>query len=208
MKIEVYKCRFTGTLFELGQKKEYIKHLKELRKNMKADREYQRIRNTFDKWLAEEKEKIVHVDMIAPWLLKNQQYLMKSCNAMDCHAWLSDNFFPATDEFTKIEMTARYSPSVSNTHSCPHNGVTNWGGRVKGAPTGYPGFKINVSGTLKRAKKHMSAYPYSAIFKLVRIHATAGGGGNENWSYCGEIFLADWPGLGQQLLADKLRGTE
>lgn len=206
MKIEVYKCRFTGKLFELKQKKSYIKHLEELRKDMKAEREFARIRNTFAAWLAAEKEKIVHVDMIVPWILKNQRYLMKSCNALNVHAWSGDKFHPVTDEFTKMTLKATYNPLVSNTHTCPHNGVTNWGGRVPGAPHGYPGFRIEIAGCLKRHKKNMGSYPYSGVLKLIRIHTSCGGGGNENWSYSGEIFLADWPGLGQQLLVEKLKG--
>lgn len=33
-----------------------------------------------------------------------------------------------------------HSDSVSNTHDCPIDGVTNWAGRVKDAPRGYPGW--------------------------------------------------------------------
>ena len=207
MRIEVYKCPFTGNIFEKKDKDKYIKHLEKLRANMKEDREYKKIKDKFDGWLAAEKEKITHIDMIVPWIIENQRYLMKAYNAVDPSSNWDGKFHPATDKFTKLKLTANYDPSVSNTHTCPHNGVTNWGGRVVGAPRGYPGWHGHIEGSFFR-KKDKHRYPISALFKLLRLNTGTGGGGNEEWGYSVEIFLADWPGLAQQLTFEKLRGTK
>jgi len=204
MKIQVYKCRFTGAIFDFKDRNKYIKHLKDVRADMKAKRRDENIRLKFDKWLAKEKENIVHVDMIVPWILENQKYLMNAVNAI-YRPTKYDKFYSAIDEITQLTTTFVYNKEISNSHSCPHNGVTNWGGRIKNAPRGYPGWSGYVNGVLKRDEKHMSSYPISSLFKLIRIHTGSGGGGNKNWGFHAEVFLADWPGLEQELTINKLK---
>ena len=198
MKVTVNKCRFTGQLFE--NDKEYANHLQRIRRQHKAAREAGAIKNDFASWLAAEKDKLRSPSELCSWLLENQVFLMKSCNALGVHSWSSDKFYPETDKFTKIEFerVPDFQPNLSNSHSCPKGGVHNWCGKTPGAPTGYPGWGGYVRGTLTRAKKHMSSYPYSAIFNLVDIHTGTGGGGNEHWGYDVKIFAADWPTLGEE----------
>lgn len=43
-----------------------------------------------------------------------------------------------------LRWDIRFQESVSNTHECPIDGVTNWGGRTEGAPRGYPGWMGRV----------------------------------------------------------------
>lgn len=166
-------------------------------------------KKTFADWLAEEKENICTVDEIAPWILLNQRKLMDTANKYGYFSF-NDKFFD-DDNFTAIEIyQANYSNSVSNTHSCPHNGVTNWGGRNKmpdgsAAPRGYPGWSANIKGALARSKSRMGAYPYDGIMKLIKLHTGTGGGGNNDWRYDCKIFLADWPGLSTQLIVNKLK---
>lgn len=212
MKVEVYKCRFTGEIFEKKEKIKYVKHLKELRTEMKESRMHKRLCIEFHTWFEKEKESITHIKMIPEWFLKNQRMIMDACNANvapvkgGSNSW-ADPFY-STDEFTKIEITdVRWSDTVSNSHSCPHNGVTNWGGQRPDAPRGYPGWRININGTLKRAKKHMSRYPYGLALNMVGIKTGTGGGGNTDFRYGAEIFIADWSGLQQQLVFEKLKGV-
>lgn len=154
MRVEMYKCRFTGQLFELKDKKEYIKHLKEVRKQLKDAREEKRIRDTFDQWLKKEKETITHIDMIVPWILKNQRFLIKSYSALKYSGpWSHEKMYPVSDEFVDLTLTASYDPLVSNSHSCPHNGVTNWGGMNKGAPRGYPWLERYYSWKTEQAQE-------------------------------------------------------
>jgi hypothetical protein len=123
---------------------------------------------------------------------------MEIANFLGTHMF-RDQFNLDSDVFTKFEITnVVYNHSLANTHNCPENGVTNWGGRVVGAPRGYPGWKCRVSGSLSRNRKGSGSYPYSGLCALIRVLTGTGGGGNESWSYDADIFLDDWPGLKQQ----------
>jgi len=202
MRVEVYKCRFTGLIFEKHERRKYINHLKELRKEMRDEREYRQISKNFWKWLHEEKLKITHVDQIVPWFLENQKTIMKAfkagIHAKDYHSF-SEKFYPDTDEFTKLTLkVGRFNKLISNSHRCPDNGTTNWCVNDPTLPKGYPGWNGRIDGVLKRLPKHNNDYPYSALVNLVGLKTGSGGGGNESWGYDVKIFLADWPGLEQQ----------
>lgn len=211
MKITVNKCPYTGELFESDKK--YASHMSAMRRQRAADRAEKKKHDDFENWLAIEKEKIIHVEMIAPWILENQRDLMDFRNAGITPIFGFSNFdrrqFYRTDEFIKLELISlRYSHSVSNSHSCPYNGTTNWGGRNKDAPRGYPGWTGRVNGNCKRASNHSHKYPFSDILNIVGVHTGTGGGGNDDWGYHVDIFLADWPGLSQQLMFEKLKGEK
>lgn len=202
MKITVNKCPRTGKLFECDKK--YAEHEEKIRQSDAKIHHMQKVKDEFATWLKEEKEKITAVDMLAPWLLKNQRMIMDVCTVSGNS--LGDYTFYATDEFVRIDFErVHYSPLVSNSHSCPKGGVTNWG-RDKNLPTGYPGWSGRVTGSLTRASKHMHSYPYSRFLNMVSIKTGTGGGGNDGWGYDVKIFLDDWPGLAQQVLFEKLKG--
>lgn len=48
------------------------------------------------------------------------------------------------NEIIGLHWKMDYKDVVSNTHAAPHNGKTNWGGRHKDLPRGYPGFEGRV----------------------------------------------------------------
>lgn len=201
MRIEVYQCRFTGAIFQKKDVKKYIAHLAALRKSKARDRAYMRIRSTWESWLAEEKKKITHVDMIVPWFIANQKTIMDAVSAgiQPMYGYNHDGKFYDTDSFESISLTATYERNVSNSHACPDNGVTNWCAKDSNKPTGYPGWYGRIEGKLKRLKKHNGNYPYSSALALVGLKTGTGGGGNENWRYEVRLFLADWPGLKEQV---------
>lgn len=194
MKVTVNKCPYTGKLFE--DDKKYKAHLQKIRRERTAMRAEEKEKTEFAGWLAVEKEKIIHPNMIAPWMLENQDRLMVAANAFKLGTWSTDKFFPLTDKFTKIELMVKYTPRVSNTHCAPKGKVTNWHCKPD-LPNGYPGWSGNVSGVLTREKKHMSAYPYSHILNLVGIHTGSGGGGNEHWGYGVSLFAEEWPAMAE-----------
>lgn len=195
MKVVVNKCRYTGKLFE--DDKKYAAHLQKMRREQKAIREANIIRQEFYAWLANERETLYNPNELPAWILKNQQYLMKSCNALGFGGSFGDKFHSA-DKFTNIEFeNIRFSPKVSNSHSYPKNGVQNWGSKP-GIPTGYPGWSGYIKGTLVRDKKHMSSCPYTGILHLININTGSGGGVHANWGYDFKIFLDDWPKFGEE----------
>lgn len=75
-------------------------------------------------------------------------YIRRVVDQKVLHAWADSGSVqraryggPATLVGMKLEV--RWSPSVSNTHECPHNGVTNWAKNENG-PVEYPGWTGKV----------------------------------------------------------------
>ena len=56
----------------------------------------------------------------------------------------------------------RRDTSVSNTHDCPIDGVTNWGGRDQNRPFGYPGWEGRVWIRYKSDKETWGSDPFHA----------------------------------------------
>lgn len=205
MKIEVYRCRFTGQLFLKSEKEEYIEHLKSLREEKREKRKYERLRKTWKTWLAEEKKKITHLDMIGPWVLENQRKIMDAYNALGDSSWRGERWYK-TDKIEKLNLSFynKECKIQSNSHDCPEGGVTNWGSHPD-RPKGYPGWSGRLEGKTVRSKKHMSSYPSSDTLRFIGIKTGSGGGGNDDWGYSFTIFLADWPGLQQEVIEHEQR---
>jgi hypothetical protein len=123
---------------------------------------------------------------------------------------------PRLLEFTRFDM--RWSDSVSNTHSCPHNGVTNFSQSYnrqqgKNLPEGYPGWTGRADWIVAWPREWDGHYLGSDLFShgtfrtgRQRAHTGTGGGGGLSFSKkyncyvqsCGydfRIYAADWPGL-------------
>lgn len=216
MKVQVYKCRFTGKLFDLADRDKYVNHLLALRGDMKERRLEDRMKKAWATWIKAEKKKITHPDQIVPWFLENQKKIMATVNARATGSISShDKFSIKTDEFTKLVLDIKWDPNCSNSHRAPDGKPYNWCQKDLSLPTGYPGWKGRLSGCLKRISKHNGAYPYGDAYKLVGIKTGGGGGGNDNHSYDVTIFLDDWPGLRQEVrrmeeeeIIGRLRGTK
>lgn len=214
MKIQVRKCRFTGKLFEEKDVKKYILHLQKLREQKRNERIWENLRNTYATWLAEEKLRITHIDMVLPWFLANQQTIMDAANAIKFQdEYHRRDRFVAGDKFISIGFTTcDYSNNVSNSHSSPDSGIQNWCARDTSKPTSYPGWHGYIKGSLQRPKGQ-HGYPYGAALHMVGIKTESGGGGNNDWGYGCNLFLDDWPGLKEQvrgmeevLIINKLKG--
>lgn len=110
-----------------------------------------------------------------------------------------------------------YSDRVSNSHSAPRSGKTNWCGRAEGAPSNYPGFQGRVwirydsdkdfgfgSDPFRESMSHTGtggAGSYdgewkaiaSAYYKKFGHKRTTEIGRPELFSWDYKIFLDDWP---------------
>lgn len=207
MKVLVYKCRFTGKLFEEKNRKKYIAHLKKLRATMAEQRRIEYTKKTFKQWLVNEKKKIHRPEDIPEWFMKNQRTIMDAMNAGFGDGVLNRYEFYSTDKFIKLSFSNLcYNRLASNSHVRPDNGVGNWCGQDKTKPTGYKGWTGRVDGVLTRLPKHSSSYPYAGALNAIGIKTGAGGGGNSNWGYGVTIFVDDWPGL--QVTADEIEQKE
>lgn len=199
MRVQVFKCPFTGKLFEQDARDEYIQHLFKVRKNKQETRQAQRLKMERLEWIAKEKAAIKRVEDIPDWILDNQEALMNAYNRLTNRY---EKFFP-TDEFRDIKFDfLHYSDSASNTHCAPAGKPMNWGCKPD-LPRGYPGWCGNVQGSLHRESKHQGQYPYSDLLQFLQIHTGSGGGGNANWRYGFTIFLEEWPSLQAQVDANK-----
>jgi len=196
MKIQAWKCPYTGKIFEEKDRAKYIACRRKGRKDFLRQQEADNLRNTWKAWLLAEKMNITDPFQIPEWFLENQKKIMEATNAIHgVNRWASDFFVPE-DEFVALVFTGiKYSELVSNSHSCPVGGVQNFIGDNT-MPKGYPGWSGYIKGSLIRPAKYDSGYPYSAALNLVGIHTGSGGGGNKGFGYDIKIFLGDWPGLG------------
>ena len=85
------------------------------------------------------------------------------------------------NEIVGFHWDLRYNNSVSNSHSAPKNGKTNWGGRHKDVPRGYPGFEGRVWIRYARSCDFGSA---NEPLAKMRLYTGTGGAGTYSgpWS--------------------------
>ncbi len=187
-----FRCPWTKRIF--GEKKTYVKHLKWLREN----RMHSRIRATAllrkkgDLWNQPTFEDIIK------WIEINPDFMFDNGYR---ESWRREGTEKYRDKFwIKITyLNLRWEPSASNTHSCPRNGVTNWGGR-ENAPRGYPGYV----GSIEYQLSHDIGFG-SDVMRGLSVHTgTGGGGGGLKFGYSVTFFDADWPGLVKNRLLDIL----
>lgn len=119
---------------------------------------------------------------------------------------------PVLLEFTRVDL--HWSPSVSNTHSCPHNGMMNWGS-MSGLPHGYPGWHGHMEWQVAWPRELEYLTLGSDLFggyRQTRVHTGCGGGGNmqhdprygctvQTFGREVRIYAADWPGIARVELA-------
>ena len=187
-----FQCPWTKQIF--GAKKSYVAHLKRIRQ----DRIYRNIRNRRRQALLDDFNNQRGFEEIMRWVELHPEFFFD--NGIN-RGWDSDRARHEklrSDWSVKITLLElNYSPSVSNTHACPRNGVTNWGGDTKlkdgtPAPRGYPGW----SGRIEFEVSHKDVRWGSDVFKNTGIHTGTGGSvGGGIYGYDVKFFASDWPGL-------------
>lgn len=218
--ITVWKCDRTGKLFE--NKSKYQTHLRKLAKERIVRRQIQIKEAEADTWWAAAYEREMSIDDWRQFVINNQNRFWAEAAANSSYNW---NYVgkshgrrknsvvcpvPELLEFTIFNLS--WSPCVSNTHSRPHNGVTNWGGQEtvdgKPAPRGYPGWHGQVEWIVRWPKEWDGVYIGSDLFlgSRCRAHTGGGGGGGMNYNkqyecfvqrfgYEFRLYAADWPGM-------------
>lgn len=193
MKILVNKCPDTGSLFECD--KQFKNHRAKLSRAQRAQEKQQQELTNARLEIDKIRGLLTDPADLSRWFIQHQTRLIELYNRVK-QPWDSQRFYP-TDSFTKVASKMVYDDCVSNTHHCPDGGVTNWGWsrRNNGLPTGYPGWRGDISGALVRDKRHMSSYPTTELLEFYKIKTGSGGGGNESWRFEAHLFLDDWPSL-------------
>lgn len=118
-------------------------------------------------------------------------------------AYVQEKLSDLTGVPVKVFMDVKYTPSVSNSHSCPIDGVTNWGSRDADKPTSYPGYQGQIKIIWGDAKIKLKSYHGGRVDYLSSDHITmfaglntgSGGAGNSSCSYGLRLFDADFPKL-------------
>ena len=192
-----YQCPWTQQLY--STKRSYIKHLKELR----ATRMHRRARANRWQRLGEDLWNQTSFEKIVKWVELHPEWFLNNAKR---RSWASDatRFESIRDSFsiniTYLQLT--WSDSVSNSHSCPHTGVTNWGGRKLDAPRGYPGWQGRIEYEINCELPGFS----SDIMERTRIHTGSGNGGKRS-RFEVKFFDDDWPGLVKGQMWETLKGN-
>lgn len=222
--ILVWKSDEDGKIFE--DKAKYQKHLRKLATHRRAQRKLQIENDAADAVWAELYEREQSIEQWAQMVIDNQHLFWAEAAKGDPYDWervgkklgrgKNASVMPAPVLLEFTELNLRWSDCVSNTHSCPHNGVTNWSqSRPENAhlPKGYPGFTGSIQWMCAWPKEFGGIYLVSDLFSCgsfrsgrQRAHTGTGGFRGEGYSekhkcetqssgYDFKLFAADWPGL-------------
>ena len=189
-----FRCPWTKRVF--GAKKDYVAHLRTLRR----DRMHAAIRKRIsqnqhaDLWGQSSFE-----DIIA-WVERNPEFFFdrgsycRGDSRQDRIAHYRDKFWI---RITYLDL--RRDEHASNSHAHPRDGFSNWGSNCKHPqtgeilPRGYPGWRGNIEYQMS----HDIGFG-SDVMKGTGIHTGSGGGRGDNcYGYGVTFFDSDWPGLNQ-----------
>jgi hypothetical protein len=220
MQIIAWKCEADGKIFE--DKKKYQNHLRKLAKVRRERRRIEVAEAERDALWAPLYEREQSLEEWRDMVIANQDLFWAEAAKQDPYDWSGVGKVrkgvampvPRLLEFTEFRL--KWNDMVSNSHSCPHNGMTNWGGHntERGAPRGYPGWEGRVEWIVAWPKEWAGVYLGGDLFNGLggrnggrqRAHTGTGGGGGDyydkkhkcyvqRFGYSFEMFAADWPGL-------------
>jgi hypothetical protein len=125
---------------------------------------------------------------------------------------------PVNNDLLYLGFRGHYAKSVSNSHSAPWNGKTNWGGQKPDIPRGYPGFDGRIWMIFRTEDfNNKPWYGHSSdLIEKTRLYSGSGGAGDYNnpltrgifydklrekypgiypLGWDGRFYLDDWPEL-------------
>ncbi len=235
--ITAYKSDTDGKIFE--DKRKYQNHLRTLARHRNAQRKLQIAESAKDAAWAELYEREQSIDDWMQMVIDNQHLFWAEAAEGDWHDWErvgkkigrgKNAMVMPVPRVLKITHSLRWSDSVSNSHSCPRDGMTNWGGREKmadgsPAPRGYPGWTGHIEWLVEWPKEFDGIYLGSDLFARgtfcsgrQRAHTGTGGGGGGHFNkefntYCQRpgydfrLFASDWPGLARYFEKQRMWAT-
>lgn len=193
-----FRCPWTDKIF--GTKQAYVKHLRVLRE----DRIHRAIRARIQNKIFEELINQDSFEKIIEWIETHPEFFFDRV-VQDGRVGWRDRREHLRDKFwIKITfLDVHWSESVSNSHSSPRDGISNWG-RDSNKPTGYPGWV----GRIEFQLSHDLGFG-SDIFRGIGIHTGTGGGTNQNrYGYAVRFFASDWPGLEKHRVFEILKNEK
>lgn len=198
-----YQCPWTNRIF--STKNAYVKHLRVIR----TDRIHRAIRARIRDKIFDELINQDSFQKIIEWIETHPDFIFDTMFPYGRDRWNKDISQIRNQFWVKVtHIDVDWSDRVSNSHSCPRGGVTNWGGNgtLKDgslAPRGYPGW----GGRIEFHTSHDLGFGVSDCFKRLGIHTgTGGGSGGNRYGHDVKFFASDWPGLEKIRTFEILRG--
>lgn len=183
---KAYRCPFTNKVY--STKSAYAKHLRKYRATTI------RRNNLKKRWQrkSEDLHNQTSIDNIIQWIEMNPEFFINNLvlnNVPSYRKYLDSIICDFNIAVTSLVLD--YSDKVSNSHSAPFGKQTNWGGRKKDEPRGYPGWQGDISFTLSHELPSFT----SDAFDNTGINLGSGGGSGIKCRYEVRLFEDDWPGL-------------
>jgi hypothetical protein len=220
--ITAYKSDEDGKIFE--DKHKYQLHLRKLARHRLEQRKLQISEAEKDAAWAELYEREQSIEQWCQMVIDNQDLFWAEAAKGDPYDWEGvgkkigrgkNAITMPIPKLLKIVPNLRWSDSVSNSHSCPHNGVTCWSRdeAKDGRPQGYPGWTGSITWICAWPEELDGIYLASDLFSKgtfrtgrQRANTGSGGGGSGHFNkefntYCQQpsydfkLFAADWPGM-------------
>ena len=198
--VTAFRCPWTNRVF--GNKRDYVSHLKMLR----HDRMHAAIRRNILQRQHEDLWSQSTFGDIVSWIERHPEFFFDKGSDRRGHG-RQDRIAAYRDKFwirvTYLDL--RWTDSASNSHRCPRNGVTNWGGRDffkdgTPKPRGYPGWE----GRIEYQISHDLGFG-SDVMRDTGIHTGTGGSSNGcYYGYSVTFFDSDWPGLREFVVLGRL----
>lgn len=188
-----YRCPWTHKLFTVRQR--YIDHLARYRENQIHEKI--RIAN----WAQTRDQFNAMPDFysVVKWIENNSiWFLSNGIRHYTCSTTV-DIDIPSDFKIKVTNFSLEYSDKVSNSHSCPRDGVSNWNGNMPGVPNHYPGWY----GRIYYLTSHDINGIGSDLFKGTGINTGSGGGSKNRRGYDVKLFASDWPVINSILSSDR-----
>lgn len=195
----VWKSDADGKLFE--DKAKYTKHLRGLANQRAHTRKIAKMDADREAFIVRMGATVTSIAELEEFITDNWEWFF--ANGMKHALWTGDPKPKNKHTLVKIRFeNMRWSDSLSNTHSCPRNGVQNWAQNdPKNAhlPKGYPGwqghiyFTVNAGHTDHKVPRPCSSYS-SYYFRDTSIYTGSGSGG-ENSQYDIKLWATDFPAM-------------
>jgi uncharacterized C2H2 Zn-finger protein len=181
-----FRCPWTKQVF--GNKRDYVKHLEHLRKT----RIHAAIERKRRQTLLDDLRHQTSFEDIIRWIELHPDFIWRKISQSEP--------MPKGFGVTITYLDISHRSHVSNSHSAPRGGVTNWGHRDvdrngQPLPTGYPGWDGRIEYKITGDKSPVS-YWASGLLKDLGINTGTGGGMSGQLYGYGVIFWDDdWPGM-------------
>lgn len=201
-KVMVWKSDADGKLFE--DKAKYTKHLRKLAAERQAQRKIAAMEEERESFIVQMGQ-VESIAALNKFIKDNWKWFWANGAKHEFYRWDHGKAAPFHEYVDVSILSTQWVENLSNSHSCPRTGKTNWGGyeSKNGVPRGYPGWhgRINI-----KVKPPMSGHkkdPYilqgwgSSYFDRTIINTGGGGGGVgtdiQSYSYDVDLWAADFP---------------